>query len=233
MLLIVPLLFACGNDENEADPPDATSVPEQDPAAILAAASVRIGATQSLRFTLDIQGSTFVDDAKTIQLLSARGTLARPGLVDVQFQVRLLGTQTASIWMITAGDQSWTTDLISGEWGPAPEEFGYDPSRLFDTQDGLGPIMGKITNPVVAGEETIADRATWHIHGTVPQSIIGPITANTMHGDPVTFDMWIDQETSDVLRVRLIEPGDEDKDPATWVMDLRDHDKPVTIEPPV
>jgi hypothetical protein len=227
-------MYGCGDDEEGSGSENSTPVPELDPAAILAAASTRIASTQSLRFTLDIEGSTFVDELQTIQLLSARGTLARPDLVDVQFQVRLLGTQTASIRMITAGGQSWTTDLISGEWGPAPEEFGYDPSRLFDTQNGLGPIMGKITDPEIAGEETIADRAVWHIHGTVAQSIIGPITANTMHGDPVAFDMWIDKETSDVLRVRLIEQGDAElTDPATWVLDLRDHDKPVTIEPPI
>jgi outer membrane lipoprotein-sorting protein len=234
-ILIVLVLVGCGgDDEDDGNELPGTAEPDQDPATILVNASTQIANIQSLRFTLEVTGTTNIDDTGTIQLLSARGTLKRPNLVDVQFQVRLLGAQTASIRMITVGDQSWTTDLISGNWGPAPKEFGYDPSRLFDTQDGLGPIMGKIANPELIGEEEVNGRAVWHIRGSVPQSVIGPITADTMRGDTIPFDIWIDRETNDPLRIQLAEPRDQGiDDPATWVMDLRDHDKPVTIEPPV
>lgn len=187
-----------------------------------------------MKFTLEVEGTTMIDSSGTIQLLGARGSLARPNLVDVQFQIKLLGTQTASIKMITSGEQSWTTDLISGDWGPAPAEFGYDPSRLFDTQDGLGPVMGKVENAQLVSSESVGDRDSWHLQGTVLDDVIGPITAHTMNGEAVTLDLWVDKETSNLLRIRLSEPTDEGiEDPAIWTMELREHDEPVTIEPPI
>jgi hypothetical protein len=234
-LALLLLIAGCGSsdDDNSRNESAATPTPEVDATTILQDASTRISQTQTMKFTLEISGTTMIDDSRTIQLLGARGSLERPGKVDVQFQVRVLGTQTASIRMISAGGQSWTTDLITGNWGPAPEEFGYDPALLFDTQNGLGPVMGKVTAPELIGSEDIDGRTAWHIHGTVTQAVIGPITAGTMHGDPVSLDLWIDANTSDLLKIQLAEPPDSgNDDPATWTMSLRAHDDPVTIEPP-
>ncbi|MEJ7837403.1 MAG: LppX_LprAFG lipoprotein [Thermomicrobiales bacterium] len=230
-IIVISLLalVGCGSDDESNTPssdlPDITTV--------LTTASTRISETQSLAFVLEISGNTTIDDSGTIQLLAARGSLARPNLVDVQFQIQLLGTQTASIRMITAGALSWTTDLITGNWGPAPAEFGYDPAQLFDTQNGLGPIMGKINDAELIGEEDVNDQAAWHVRGSVTSETIESITAGTMKGDSITLDLWIDQQTSDLMQVQLAESKDAGlDDPATWTMNLRDHDKPVTIEPP-
>jgi hypothetical protein len=234
VLSLILLITGCGGSEDDTSNDDAfTATPAVDATTILRDASSRISQTQTMKFTLEISGTTMIDDSSTIQLLAARGSLERPGKVDVQFQIRVLGTQTASIRMITAGGQSWTTDLITGKWGPAPEEFGYDPALLFDTQNGLGPVMGRVTSPELIGSEDIDGRTAWHIHGTVTQAVIGPITAGTMHGDPVSLDLWIDADSSDLLKIQLAEPTNSgNDDPATWTMTLRAHDDPVTIEPP-
>lgn len=230
LIVSLGLLAACGNDDGdtgeEPSQPDVTT--------LLTDASARIAAIQSLRFTLEVAGTTMIDTAGTLQLLEARGTLARPDSVDVQFQVRVLGSQTVSVKMITVGGESWTTDLISGNWGPAPEEFGYDPARLFDTENGLGPVMGKVDQPELIGEESIDDRAAWHVRGSVTRDVIGPVTANTMKGDTVQLDLWIARDTNDLLQIQLHEPdGEGIEDPATWTMHLRNHDEPVSIERPV
>jgi len=230
-IIFIISLAACGN--GDGDGPSAT-VPDVDAVDILKKSSMKLAETESMKFTLDIDGKTMIDDQGTMQLIGARGTLKRPGLVDVQFQLRILDAQTVSIRMITAGGGSWTTDLITGEWGPAPEEFGYDPARLFDTEDGLGPIMDKVDNPVLIGQENQDGSTTWHVRGTVRQDVIGPVTANAMHGDPVQLDLWIDTDTSNLLKIQLAEPDDAGIDnPATWTMTLRAHNEPVTIEPPI
>ena len=55
-----------------------------------------------------------------------------------------------------------------------------------------------------------------------------------MTGSPVTVDLWIDRETDDLLRARLAEPPQPDKEnPATWTLDLVRHGEEVSIEPPV
>ncbi len=206
---------------------------DPDAATVLAAASQRLAAIDSLHFTLGIEGETFIDESGAIQLESAEGDLARPDKVNVEFQVRLLGATTVSIRMITIGADSWTTDLITGNWGEAPPEFGYNPSVLYDNQNGLGPVMGKLDGAEIAGTEEIDDREAHRITGTATSDIIAPLTAGTMTGDQVDIELWIDVETSDLLRVKVVEPESEAKEnPATWEMNLSAFNETVDIEPP-
>jgi hypothetical protein len=213
-------------------PASATPVSGVD--AILAASSQRLADVQSLHFTLDIEGETYIDDGGTIQLLSAEGDLARPDKVAVEFRINVLNTADVSIRMVTIGEHSWTTDLITGNWGDAPPEFGYNPSILYDNQDGLGPVMGKLENPQMTGTEKIDGREADVITGTVPSSVIDPLTAGTMTGEHVAITLWIDTETSDLLQVKVVEPEDSGKEnPATWTMRLSKFDEEVTIDPPI
>lgn len=200
---------------------------------ILADASTRLAAVQSMHFTLSVEGETYIDDAGTILLESAEGDLARPDRVSVEFKVSLFGIGSVSIRMITIGEESWTTDLITGRWGEAPPEFGYNPSVLYDNQDGLGPVMGKLETAGIEGTDDVDDREAWHIAGSAANEVITPLTAGTMTGDPVGIELWIDTETYDLLRVKVIEPESDEKDnPATWELTLTDFDKQVTIEAP-
>ena len=51
-----------------------------------------------------------------------------------------------SLQLITIGEQSWTTNVLTGKWEEAPLEFAYRPDVLFSTQDGIGPVMGRVQN---------------------------------------------------------------------------------------
>jgi hypothetical protein len=207
---------------------------EQDVNAILMASSQRLADIETLHFTLDIEGDTFIDESGTLKLESAEGDLARPDKVSVEFKVSLFGAGTVSIRMITVGEESWTTDLITGNWGDAPPEFGYNPSILYDNQNGLGPVMGKLEKSTLEGTEEVNDRDAYHIKGTASADTIQPLTAGTMTGDPVPLEIWIDTETSDLLRVKVFEPeSDEKENPATWELNLSKFNEKVTIEPPV
>jgi hypothetical protein len=64
--------------------------------------------------------------------------------------------------------------------------------------------------------------------------VVGPLTYYTITGSPVTVDLWIDQETHDLLRARLSEPpGPERPNPAVWTLNLSHHGDDISIEPPV
>lgn len=204
-----------------------------DAESVLRAASNRLTEVESLHFTLEVEGDTYIDESGAIRLVSAEGDLARPDRVAVEFQVSLFGAGTVSIRMITVGEESWTTDLITGNWGEAPPEFGYDPSKLYDNQDGLGPVMGKVDGPEIAGNEDIDGRRCFRVVGTVRNEVVAALTAGTMAGEDVGIELWIDSETSDLRRARVIEPEtDEKENPATWELNLSDFDEEVTIEPP-
>jgi hypothetical protein len=206
---------------------------DPDAATVLSKASTRLSEVNTLHFTLEIEGTTYIDESESIQLESAEGDLARPDKVATEFKVSLFGVGTVSIRMITIGESSWTTDLITGNWTDAPPEFGYNPSVLYDNQNGLGPVTGKMTRTKVAGSESIDDHDTWHITGVATGEIMEPLTAGTMAGDEIGVELWIDKETFDIHRVKVVEPRTDDKDdPATWTLNLSEFDEKVTIEAP-
>ncbi|MBA2276827.1 MAG: LppX_LprAFG lipoprotein, partial [Chloroflexia bacterium] len=110
----------------------------------------------------------------------------------------------------------------------------YDPTVLFDNQGGLGPVINRLHGPEQRGDEEVDGRAAHHIAATADEASIGPLTGYTMRGSPVGVELWIDQETSDLLRIKLIEPASSGKDqPATWVMTISNHGEHVEIKPPV
>lgn len=227
---VLLLLTACGG----AGATKNTPTPPPSPQAILTAASQHLAKTQTVHFKLAVEGQTYIDDAHSMQLISAEGDLERPGKVNVAFKVKILGAPTISIQMITVGAKAWTTDLLSGKWQPAPKEFGYNPSILFDTKDGLGPVVGGIQNPVLVDTESVNGRSAYHIKGTVPADMIGPLTDDTMTGNPISVDVLIDKENDELLQATLKEPPQAGKKlPAVWTLTIGDYDKKVSIEAPV
>jgi hypothetical protein len=200
---------------------------------ILTHASQQLAKTQTVRFKLTVEGDTYIDAANTLKLLSAEGDLVRPDRVRTTFKVEALGRVTVTIQLIIVNDRWWTTDLITGKWGPAPTDFEYDPSVLFDNQNGIGPIMDRVTDAQRLDDEKVDKRQTFHIQAKVDDTIIDDLTYGTLQGSPITVDLWIDQQTYDLVRARLAEPPSQGPDkPAVWTLDLFDHDAKITIDAP-
>lgn len=213
----------------------STALAQDDPLVedILTGAAERLQETEAMEFTMELEGTTYVDDAETIQLLGAEGVMQRPDRVDVTFTATVLGRQQISIRMINVGDDAWITDIVTGRWVPSPPEFGYNPSILYDDEHGLGPVIERMDDPEIVGSDEIDGRDAWHINASAEGEIIQVMTSDTMRGSVQTLDIWVDKETNDVLRIRISEPTDEDlEDPATWTLTLSEHDKDVNIEQP-
>lgn len=200
---------------------------------LIADTAARLDETDSMSFEMELEGTMFVDDAESIQLKSAEGIMQRPDRVDVTFTAIVLGSQQISIRMKSIGDESWITDIVTGFWVPSPPEFGYNPSVLYDDEDGLGPVMERMNDPEIVGSEEIDGRDAWHVSATADGEIIATMTSGTMEGSIMSLDIWIDKETNDILQISISEPTDEDiEDPTTLTLKLSDHGKEVTIEPP-
>jgi len=228
-LLAVALLVACGASQASTLSPTASTTSE-----ILSRASRQLAATKTVHFQLTVEGDTFIDPQHTLQLLSADGDLQRPDKVSTSFKVRVAGTATVGLKLITIGTKTWWTNLITGKWEPAPADLGYNPSVLFDNQGGIGPVMGRITNARQLPDAKVNGRAAYHVQAKVADAIVGPLTDNTMTGTPITVDLWIAKDNADLLRAQLAEPPQPGKaHPATWVLDLTKQNEKVSIEPPV
>jgi hypothetical protein len=228
VVLFVMTLGGCGAETEVAPTPTATP----SPTSLLEMASRRLAETQSVHFKLNVEGETYIDSGKTIRLIGAEGDLQRPDRVRTTFQAEVMG-RAISLQLITIGDRSWTTNILTGEWGDAPLEFAYRPDILFSTQDGIGPVMGRVENVTQLDDEEIEGRDAYHLQASVDQSVVGPLTYYTINGSPVSVDLWIDRETYDLLRARLAEPPAPDRPhPAVWTLDLSHHGEEITIEPP-
>lgn len=213
----------------------ASSVFADDPKVedVLTAAATQLNETDTMSFKMELEGTTYVDEAKTIQLIGAEGVMQRPDRVDVTFTAVFLGGPQISIRMITIGEEAWITDLVTGKWVPSPPEFGYNPAVLYDDKDGLGPVMSRMDEPKLEGDAKIDGRDAWHISAGVDGDVTTAMTSGTMRGSKQRLELWIDKDTNDLLQIRISEPTDEDlKDPATWTLILSDHNKEVTIEQP-
>lgn len=222
------LLAACGGS---TPAPTATATPSA--TALLERASRRLADTPTVHFELTVDGETYIDPTKTIRLLSAAGDLERPDKVSTTFKVEV-GGRAVTLQLITIGKKSWTTNVLTGDWGPAPFEFAYQPTVLFDNQSGIGPVMGRVRDAERLPDDTIDGKAVYHVRARVDEKVIAPLTYSTIKGSPVTVDLWIDQATDNLLRAVLAEsPAPDRTHPATWTLDLSHHGDKVTIEPPV
>ena len=132
----------------------------------------------------------------------------RPDRVRTDFKVEAMGRVTVTVQLIIVDGQWWTTDLITGKWGPAPTDFEYDPSVLFDNQGGIGPVMDRVTDAQRLDDEEIDGHKAFHVQALVSDQIINSLTYHTLQGTPITVDLWIDQGTFDLLRARLAEHDD-------------------------
>lgn len=233
LILLMPLPLSFNETLALGVPARETATPAATPTAtdLLDRASERLAETEAVHFNLSVEGETYLDPEGQILLLGAEGQLSRPDRVSTSFQAEVLG-QVVTLDLITVGDTSWTTNLLTGEWELAPEEFTYRPSILFDNQEGIGPVMGNVTEAERLEDEEIDDTAVYRVRAVVDESVIAPLTNETMTGSPVTVDLWIDRETDDLLRARLTEPED-DPDQAIWTLDISEHGDEVAIEPPI
>ena len=223
----VVTVAACGPNEEAPTPTPALSGGD-----LLEMASKRLAETPSVHFVLAVEGETFIDDGRAIRLLGAEGDLRRPDRVRTTFQAEIMD-RAVTLQLITIGEESWTTNVLTGAWGRAPLEFAYQPDVLFSTEDGIGPIMSRVEDVQLVGEEEIAGRPADHLRATVDDETVGPLTYYTITGSPVTVDLWIDRETHDLLRAQLSEPpGPERPNPAVWTLDLTHHGEDIVIEPP-
>jgi hypothetical protein len=201
--------------------------------SVLEASSQRLTETNSLHFKLSVEGTTYIDDGQTIQLNAAEGSVVRPDMVEASFKAEIAGLAISTIQLITVGDESWTTNIITGDWEPAPTEFGYDATVLFSDTEGLGYIMLNAVDPVLLPDEELNDRDVYRVQTSGDAALIGPVTSDTMTGYPVGIDVWIDKETYDVVKVVLVEaPTPEKDEPATWTLELSQQNEEITIEPP-
>jgi hypothetical protein len=217
-----------GDDDDDATPTaGAVPIEGQSPEQIIERAVGRWNATESAHFRLEIDGATYLDDDEQIELSEAEGDLARPQSVEATAQVAI-SLVTLDVSLIFIGDDAYMTDFLTGNWGPAPDDFSYNPALLLSETEGLGPVLEELQDPRVIGLEQVDGVDAVHMAGTVTEDMIDDLTAGAITGDVIGVDIWFNADTLDVVQLNLAEPDDG----TTWIIRLSEHNEPVTIEAP-
>lgn len=236
MILLFLLVFttaACMGDDDDGEDNGAATSPAGNvtPEQVLADGRDAWAETESARFTLEVNGDAYLDEDETIKLVSAEGDIKRPGSVKatatVDAQISVL-----DISLVAVDGEIFITNLLSGNWERAPEDFSYDPSVLFSDTDGIGPIMTDLQNPELEGTEDVNGRSAHRVTGTVAADRVEEITAGTIGGEEIEVTLWIGVEDAKLLQVVLTEPEGVRESPATWTLNLTDHGENVEIEAP-
>jgi hypothetical protein len=229
-IMLLALLTGCmGDDDDDATPETADAVTAE---SVLESASARWSETTSAHFKLTIDGETFLDSDNTIKLNSAEGDIKRPGSVSATADVGVPVLGNKEISLIATDGTVYMTNLLSGDWEESPADFSYDPSILFSDTEGIGPILTELQNPTLEDDEAVEGRDAHVVTGTVTEDQVSGVTAGAVAGESIDVTVWVDTETSDILKVSLTEPEGVREDPATWNLVFTEFNEDVTIEPP-
>lgn len=223
-LALVAALAACGG----GSPTPAVGTQE-----VLTRVAQRLDAVRSVHFTAAIDGTAFIDDARTVQLRSAEGDIAVPDTMRTRITIAA-GAANVDVSLISLGGDKYQTNLLTGQWEPAGAGFDYSPTVLFDQGRGLSSVAGKLREVERLPDETVDGQAAHHLRGKVDRAAIAPLTSGAIEGDPVTAELWIAKDSSDLLKLVLTEPPTANKaKPTTWTLTLSKYDQPVTIAKPI
>ena len=203
-----------------------------DTRTILDSAAKRLDAVKSVHFALAIDGAAYIDTARTTQLRSANGDIVPPDQMQTKIKVAVV-TINLDLSLVSLGADRYMTDPITGRWGPAQPGFDYSPTVLFDKQQGLSTVLGKLKDVEQLATEQVNGVETYHLRGKADRASIEPLTSGAIDGDPITAEFWVAKDNYNLIKLVLTEPQTPDKPkPAVWTLTFSDYDKPVTITKP-
>ncbi len=225
VLFLAALTAACGGGGNA----NSQGVSTQD---ILARAGQRLDTVKSVHFVAAIDGAAYIDSARTVQLRSAEGDIVTPDQMQAKIKIAA-GPANVDVSLIAVGPDKYQTNLFTGRWGPAQTGFDYSPTVLFDKERGLSSVVGKLREVERLPDEKVGDQGAYHLRGKVDRATIEPMTSGAIDGDPVTAELWIAKDSSNLSKLVLTEPPTPGKaKPTTWTLTLDRYDQPVTISRP-
>ncbi len=214
----------CSNETSaETIPPDATSV--------LAAAATAMGEVETVRFGMLHSGApVYIDPADVVSFKEADGRFVAPTSADALLTIGAVGL-TVEIGAVAIDGETCLSNFITGEFEPAPAGYTFDPATLFDPDLGWRPLLATGLSDIEwVGAEEVDGRAVYHLRGLADRERVELITAGIVQGQDVILDVWIDQETGQVVVAEF--DADYRGDATHWRLTFRDYGEEMTVIAP-
>jgi hypothetical protein len=215
----------------------AVPVSSSDPTAqaIVDKAQARLGQVNAVHYLLTVDGDLSIGAAKTQKLRSAEGDLVRPDKASATAKVAM-GPVNATVRFIQIGNDSYMTNLLTGKWEKVPGGLGYDPSVVFDPQNGVAAILGRISGWQYVESTTVNGVETQHVRGSVPVQTVNALTAGSLPGGTVGVNLYVEGQNNDIVRFVITgQPAAATSSTAAsrWTLDLSNQNGNISIVPPI
>lgn len=237
LLIVLPVLVACGNGDEEDDSPE-------DVAALLNAAADELDNAESYQFVLRQSGApTRFEfegfEAIDITFNDATATFISPNTVKADLSVSLdASTQKAEIIGVEDRQYFRQALITGGEWEQQNLVPSFQPADLQSEDAGIGSALRSMENAEFIGNEERDGIRVFHIRGQVPAERLNSVTVGLMstRTGQITTDVYIRRD--DTNRVAFIEleepspPDTEDTLAKTWEIEFRGYNQDYTVNEP-
>lgn len=202
--------------------------------AVVDRARTRFDRVTTLHFVLSVEGAIYIDDARTQRLTAAEGDLVRPDRVSLVARVAV-GSVVAQLKFIQVAEMAFLTNILTGRWQTAPAGFSYDPRLVFNPTSGVSAIIGQAPVWTLVEMVRVANQDTQHLRGIVPAAVAAPLVSNSLRGDYVDVDIYVEGRNNDVLKLVLAEQPAAVADGvpvSKWTLDLSRQNMNLSIDAP-
>ncbi len=230
-LLVTLLTAACGGTEE--------ALPDLAPDEILRNSAEAMRELDGFHFAIDRDGAlAYLDPSQTLAFGSGSGDYVAPDRARAVVSIIAPGLIT-KVSVISVGAVQWETNVVTGVWSELPPDWGFNPTVIFDADIGLQAILTEDTSNLARLEpETLddgPDTPLYVVSGDLSGERVHQMSGLLIGPDPLTFTMWVNPNTFELVRVVVNDPPDANSDveeASVWQIDFSKFGETVDIEPP-
>ena len=197
VMLLAALATACGGGSDAKD----TSAQ-----AVLARAAAATGSQQRFHFVFDEKNGP--TSTTGVHLVFAEGDVIVPDRVKADVSGTFLGLPLRSR-LVAVGGKYYLDDPFTGKWRQV--SIKTNPVAFFDPAKGVLAVIKGVTKLELLGKESVGGADAYHLRGKTSVRSITPLLGNPPGARLVDVELWIDEKTDRLVRLRLagrVEDGD-------------------------
>lgn len=206
------------------------------PGEILLRSSERLQSLGGFHVSLLRSGApAYLDTAGTLSFSRLDGNYVAPDSIQAKVKVIAPGI-VVEVDVISIDRIQWQTNVITGQWEQLPEDWGFNPANLFESQSGLPAILISDLSDlrVSKGElDEMPGKALYLLTARLDGKNLYTLSNGLIGPDAMGAQIWVDPKTFDLHRVILTEHAKDAEIERTWRIDFWDFDKVVDIQPPI